>query len=59
MYAAHGHHEIVDKLVVARAGLNTKNKYECARPLGPSGGVVGRRLCRLHLFRPAGTQRCT
>ncbi len=35
-----GHPEIVDKLVVARADLNTKNNYGCALPRGPSGGVV-------------------
>jgi hypothetical protein len=29
---------IVEKLVVARADLNTKSFYGCALPLGPSGG---------------------
>ncbi len=43
------HHEIVERLVVARADLNTKNIEGCALPLGPSGGVNGRRLCRLRL----------
>ncbi len=60
--AAYGRHAMVERLVVARADLNTKNSiYGCALPLGPSGGVVGRRLCRLRLRlrRPAGTQRCT
>jgi ankyrin repeat protein len=47
--ANYGHPEVVEKLVVARADLNTKNKYGCALPRGPSGGVVGRRLCRLRL----------
>ncbi len=61
MYAAsNGHHEIVEQLVVARADLNTKNRhYGCALPRGPSGDLVGRRLCRLRLRRPAGAQRCT
>ncbi len=50
MYAAaHDHHAIVERLVVARADLNTKSKSGCALPLGPTGGVVGRRLCRLRL----------
>ena len=54
MYAAaHDHHAIVEKLIVARADLNTKNSsHGCALPLGPPGGVVGRRLCRLRLRRP-------
>ncbi len=47
--AANGHHAIVDKLVVARADLNTKHNYGCALPLGPSGDVIGRRLFRLRL----------
>ena len=47
--AYYDHHEIVEQLVVARADLSTKHKYECALPRGPSGGVVGRRLCRLRL----------
>jgi hypothetical protein len=61
MYAArNGRHAVVERLVVARADLNTKDNYSgCALPRGPSGGVVGRRLCRLRLRRPAGTQRCT
>ncbi len=50
MYAAiNDHHAIVDKLIVARADLNAKDNYGCALPLGPSGDVVGRRLCRLRL----------
>jgi hypothetical protein len=51
MFAVYfGHPAIVDKLVVARADLNTKSNYSgCALPVGPSGGVVGRRLCRLRL----------
>jgi hypothetical protein len=59
--ACYDHHAIVEQLVVARADLNTKSKDSngCALPLGPSGDVVGRRLCRLRLRRPAGTQRCT
>ncbi len=41
---------IVEQLVVAHADLSTKNSLGgCALPLGPSGGVVGRRLCRLRL----------
>jgi hypothetical protein len=56
----YGHPEIVEQLVVARADVNTKNNiYGCALPLGPSGDLVGRRLCRLRLRRPAGPQRCT
>jgi hypothetical protein len=47
-------HAMVERLLVARADLNTKNNGGCALPLGPSGGVVGRRLCRLRLRRPAG-----
>ncbi len=51
--ALNGRHEIVDKLVDARADLNTKRSNNgCALPRGPSGGVVGRRLCRLRLRRP-------
>ncbi len=43
-------HEIVEKLVVARADLNTKRSIDgCALPRGPSGDLVGRRLCRLRL----------
>jgi hypothetical protein len=53
--AYYDHHEIVEQLVVARADLNTKNKYNgCALPRGPSGDLVGRRLRRLRLRRPAG-----
>ncbi len=54
MYAAYyDHHAIVDKLVVARADLNAKSSLGgCALPLGPSGDLVGRRLCRLRLRRP-------
>ncbi len=56
-------HAIVKQLIVARADLSTKNTYNgCALPRSPSGGVVGRRLCRLcrlRLRRPAGKQRCT
>ncbi len=46
MYAVHnGHHAIVEKLVVARADLNTKHiSSGSALPLGPSGDLVGRRL---------------
>ena len=45
-----GHHAIVARLVAARADLNAKNSISgCALPLGPSGDVVGRRLCRLRL----------
>jgi hypothetical protein len=53
MYAAnHDHHEVVEKLVVACADLNTKNIDGCALPLGPSGGVVGAFVGRrLHLRR--------
>jgi hypothetical protein len=47
--AANDHHAIVEQLVVARADLNSKNDKGCALPRGPSGGVVGRRLCRLRL----------
>ncbi len=47
--AINGHHEIVERLVVSRADLNTKNEFGCALPVGPSGGVVSRRLCRLRL----------
>jgi ankyrin repeat protein len=44
------HHEIVEKLVVARADLNTKRSIDgCALPGSPSGDLVGRRLCRLRL----------
>ncbi len=51
--AANDYHEIVEQLLVARADLNTKDKYTgCALPLGPSGDLVGRRLCRLRLRRP-------
>ncbi len=53
--ALYDHHEIVEQLVLARADLNTKNSPlygGCALPRGPSGGVVGRRLCRLRLRRP-------
>ncbi len=59
--AGHDYHAIVERLVDARADLNTKNSnhYGCALPRGPSRGVVGRRLCRLRLRRPAGAQRCT
>jgi ankyrin repeat protein len=59
--AINGHHAIVEKLLVARADLNTKssNSEGCALPRGPSGDVVGRRLCRLRLRRPTGPQRCT
>ena len=50
MYAAAcDHHEIVGRLIVARADLNTKNSGGSALPRGPSGGIVGRRLCRLRL----------
>ncbi len=53
-------HTIVEQLVVARADLSTKSSSTgCALPRGPSGDVVGRRLCRLRLRRPAGSQRCT
>ena len=57
MFAAiNGHHAIVARLVAARADLNTKHsRYGCALPLGPSGDVVGRRLCRLRLA-PSGRQ---
>jgi hypothetical protein len=34
-----GHHEIVEKLVVARADVNTKHRNGCALPRGPSGGI--------------------
>ncbi len=49
--ACYGRHAIVDKLVVARADLNAKNRgiNGCALPRGPSGDLVGRRLCRLRL----------
>ena len=47
--AVNGHHAIVARLVAARADLNTKLRDGCALPLGPSGDVVGRRLCRLRL----------
>jgi hypothetical protein len=49
--AYYGHHEIVERLIVARADLNTKNssRHGCALPRGPSGDLVGRRLCRLRL----------
>jgi hypothetical protein len=58
--AYYGHPAIVEQLVVARADLSTKNSiHGCALPRGPSGGLVGRRLCRLRLRRPAGTRRCT
>jgi hypothetical protein len=58
--AYYDHHEIVEQLVDARADLNTKNSsHGCALPRSPSGDLVGRRLCRLRLRRPAGTQRCT
>ncbi len=50
MYAAgYDRHKIVERFVVARADLNTKNRSGCALPLGPSGDLVGRRLCRLRL----------
>ncbi len=57
--AGYGHHKIIEKLVAARADLNAKNNGGCALPRGPSGDLVGRRLCRLRLRRPAGPQRCT
>jgi ankyrin repeat protein len=42
MHAAYNDdHAIVEKLVVARADVNTKNNSGCALPLGPSGGGVG------------------
>ena len=48
--ARNDHHAIVEQLVVARADLNTKNSSTgCALPRGPSGDLVGRRLCRLRL----------
>ncbi len=56
--AGNDHHEIVERLVVARADLSTKSSDGCALPLGPSGGVVGRRLCRLRLA-PAPSGRDT
>ncbi len=61
MWAAiFGRHAIVEQLVGARADVNTKNSSNgCALPRGPSGDLVGRRLCRLRLRRPAGPQRCT
>ena len=37
--ANYDHHEIVERLVVARADLNTKHSDGCALPLGPSGSV--------------------
>ncbi len=53
MYAAgNGHHAIVERLIAARADVNTKDRNGCALPRGPSGDVVGRRLCRLRLRRP-------
>jgi ankyrin repeat protein len=37
--AFNGRHAIVERLVVARADLNTKDKYAgCALPHSPSGG---------------------
>ena len=58
--AAGDHHAIVEQLLVSRADLHTKHRSNgCALPLGPSGDLVGRRLCRLRLRRPAGAQRCT
>jgi hypothetical protein len=50
--AANDRHAIVERLLVARADLSTKNIYGCALPRGPSGDVVGRRLCRLRLRHP-------
>ncbi len=48
--AANDRPAIVEKLVVARADVNTKDSsLGCALPLGPSGDLVGRRLCRLRL----------
>ncbi len=48
--AVDNRHAIVEKLIVARADLNTKiNCNGCALPLGLSGDLVGRRLCRLRL----------
>ncbi len=51
MYAArYDRHAIVEQLIVARADVNTKrNSIGCALPRGPSGDLVGRRLCRLRL----------
>ncbi len=55
MWAAHNdRHAIVEQLVVARADVNAKNSSNgyfngCALPRGPSGDLVGRRLCRLRL----------
>jgi hypothetical protein len=61
MHAAlYDHPAIVEQLVVARADVNAKNSRDgCALPRSPSGDVIGRRLCRLRLRRPAGTRRCT
>ncbi len=43
-------HQIVERLIVARADVNTKDSSGgCALPVGPSGDLVGRRLCRLRL----------
>ncbi len=51
--AGYDRHEIVEMLVAARADLNTKRSSTgCALPLGPSGDLVGRRLCRLRLRHP-------
>jgi ankyrin repeat protein len=54
--AANDHHEIVERLVGARADVNTKNSIGgCALPRGPSGDLVG---CRLRLA-PAPSGRST
>ena len=63
--AAKNRHEIVERLVVARADLNAKHSiYGCALPLGPfrrrsSAAADGDADRALRLRRPAGPQRCT
>ena len=62
--AIYDHHEIVERLVVARADLNAKHSSGCALPLGPfrrrsSAAADGDADRALRLRRPAGPQRCT
>ncbi len=58
--AANDRHEIVEQLVVARADLNTKHKYECAHsprpvrrrrrsPTAPIAPAPSGRFTALHL----------
>jgi hypothetical protein len=61
--ANNDHPAIVQKLLDARANVNTQNNTGCALPRGPFGALsAGRPLVcrlRLRLRRLAGRQRCT